>query len=208
MTVGRIQSNPDGRDAEVVARQSEQRRREEEAAWWSALLMSALEAARIPSATQATPPSEIWRPDASMTRRPSRDETRCMPPLAGTDIDAEHEGQDPGQVHLRLTGGLLGELALVVERRESGLRVRIGAAEPFAMNLLDAERESLLRALAGWHVPVESLTVTSLLSGTLVAAGGSPGADLASRRPRLEAARLVQRPAQAKPPARRLNLIG
>ncbi|HEY0462889.1 MAG TPA: hypothetical protein VGC79_01715 [Polyangiaceae bacterium] len=66
---------------------------------------------------------------------------------------------DENRMIVRVDGGDLGEVALIVDRHEGAIRVTIGAADAGAEAALGLERASLTRALESHGITVDSVNV-------------------------------------------------
>jgi hypothetical protein len=140
---------------------------------WASLLGAEL--ASLSPKVIASEPTTAWHPGggdltlATGSRlTASGAQTGPVPTLA--------EGADPSENRLiiRVDGGDLGEVALVVDRKEGAIRVTIGAADAGAEAALVLERAGLMRALQSQGITVDSVNVVrSNNFGTVLAPLGS-----------------------------------
>ena len=129
-------------------------------------------------------------------------------PNGPTGVQDEVSDASENRMIVRVDGGDLGEVALVVDRKAGAIRVTISAADAGAEAALGLERASLLRALESHGITVDSVNVVRANNfGTVLA----PTRSNTTQRTRETAAT----EAEAKDDeqtrrrlARKLNLIG
>jgi len=122
---------------------------------------------------------EAWRPSVGALT-PGSSDAAIPPDLAGetaanTAGDGKVRPDGPGsdRLQVRLDAGHLGEIAVVVEKDQGGVRLLITAKNAQAVRAISAERQALQQALQSTGQPVQSLCVVQM---------DVPGTDLAELR--------------------------
>jgi|WetSurMetagenome_2_1015567.scaffolds.fasta_scaffold322949_2 hypothetical protein len=164
-------------DERNTVAEDDQRRRchQAEVERWSAMLCDMLAGKStslpIPMGDAGSP--DTWRRGVGQMTpvRPGFGQPGIGQPCdAAGDADGSDGTNEPGRVQMRVESEQLGEVAIVVERRETGLRVLIGSADAKALALFGAERETLMQALATVGLAVETVRVVQLQPiGTVLA---------------------------------------
>lgn len=184
-------------------RNDEERATEEQAARWAQILTPHVIAQLPPLA----PPSEAtpggWRAgDGVLTPEASQSATQVS--LTGGDETSEAKPAERIVVNVQTSD--LGELSLVVERTESGVRVVVGVGDAQTMGQMLPEREALMRQLVGTGLNVASIQIVRQSEvGTVLAPPRLVGrirASGASAQASKEEEKLRRRG------SRKLNLIG
>lgn len=125
----------------------------------------------------------------------------------GAALSGPSEGDGTeNRMIVRVDGGDLGEVALLVDRKEGAIRVTISAADAGAEAALGLERAALTRALESHGISVDSVTVVRANNfGTALA----PVRSSATQRTReAQAAEPTDDEHTRRRLARKLNLIG
>lgn len=183
----------------------------EQAERWATLLgtqLSAIAAPALPKLDgEATSPTAWHSGVGDLT--PATGGSLTSPAAANGPAATSGEGSDAAENRLivRVDGGDLGEVALVVDRKEGAIRVTISAADAGAQAALGLERAGLLQALKNQGITVESLNfVRSNDFGTALA----PSRSNATRRARESASEAESKDDEQtrRRLARKLNLIG
>ena len=180
----------------------------EQAERWATLVgvqLSALAPKTITPPT--TEPTSGWHPgvgDMTPATGSSLTQTSAAngPVAAGT---SEGDGAE-NRITIRVDGGDLGEVALLVDRKEGAIRVTISAADAGAEAALGLERAALTRALESHGISVDSVNVVRANNfGTALA----PVRSSATQRTReaTESEPTDEEHARRRA-ARKLNLIG
>ncbi|MBN1612376.1 MAG: flagellar hook-length control protein FliK [Polyangiaceae bacterium] len=142
---------------------------------WSAMLcdMVAGRSASVPFSMDVPGSPDTWRRGVGQMTpvRPGFGQPGIGQPCdASGDAAGADRVNEPGRVQMRVDSEQLGEVAIVVERREGGVRVVIGSADAKALALFGAERETLMQALATVGLAVETVRVVQLQPiGTVLA---------------------------------------
>jgi hypothetical protein len=124
---------------------------EEAAEKWAGLLAASVMAQLPPPSpprglSQEAPTADTWRSgDGSLTP------ARAAAPEAGSDLS--------GRIALSVDGADLGELSVLVDRTNQGVRVLIGVQGEHAAAAIDPQTAALVRALTAVGVTVSSVTV-------------------------------------------------
>jgi len=109
---------------------------------------------------------------------------------------------------VRVDGGDLGEVALVVDRKAGAIRVTISAADAGAEAALGLERAGLMRALQSHGITVDSVNVVRANNfGTVLAPIRSSATQRTRETPATEAESKDDEQTRRRL-ARKLNLIG
>jgi hypothetical protein len=119
---------------------------------------------------------------------------------------AEAANSSENRLIVRVDGGDLGEVALVVDRKEGAIRVTISAADAGAEAALGLERAGLMQALQNRGITVDSVNIVRANNfGTVLA----PQRSNATQRTREATEAESKDDEQARRRlARKLNLIG
>jgi hypothetical protein len=185
-------------------RQDDEKTTLDQAERWATLLGSQL--ARVELKTRVAPPTAAWRESAGDLTPPGANEMPVQNAAPGsvTSSGAGDEGSEDRLI-VRVDGGDLGEIALLVDRNAGAIRVTISAADAVAEAALGLERSSLRQALESRGITVDSVSVVRANNfGTLPAQRSS-------------ATRRTHDPAEAESKdedrerrrlSRKLNLIG
>ena len=172
---------------------------------WASLLGQQL--ASLAPKTIASEPTSDWHSgDGDLTPGTG---SRLADPGAGAGlVSGAGEAADASQNRLiiRVDGGDLGEVALVVDRKEGAIRVTISAADAGAEAALGLERAGLMRALHNQGIAVDSVNIVRASNfGTVLAPLGSKTTQ--RNREASEAESTDDEHARRRL-ARKLNLIG
>ncbi|MET0794120.1 MAG: hypothetical protein ABW061_21540 [Polyangiaceae bacterium] len=177
----------------------------EQAERWATLVGAQLSA--LAPQTIAPEPTPGWHPgvgDLTPATGSSLTQTGAAngPVAAGTGEGDASENR----LIVRVDGGDLGEVALVVDRKEGAIRVTISAADAGAEAALGLERAALTRALESHGISVDSVNVVRANNfGTALA----PVRSSATQRTREATESESSDDEQARRRlARKLNLIG
>ena len=120
----------------------------------------------------------------------------------------EAENGDENRMIVRVDGGDLGEIALLVDRNAGAIRVTISAADAGAEAALGLERASLTRALQSHGITVDSVNVVRANNfGTALAPQRTSAMQRTRETPASEAESKDDEQARRRL-ARKLNLIG
>jgi hypothetical protein len=115
---------------------------------------------------------------------------------------------DENRMIVRVDGGDLGEVALVVDRKAGAIRVTISAADAGAEAALGLERAGLMRALESHGIAVDSVNVVRANNfGTVLAPTGSSAMQRTREAPDTGAEPKDDEHTRRRL-ARKLNLIG
>jgi Flagellar hook-length control protein FliK len=172
---------------------------------WATLLgaqLSAVEAKVIPS----EPPSGWHSGAGDMTPTNAHRGTDSGAAVNGATGDGEVTTDSENRMIVRVDGGDLGEVALVVDRKEGAIRVTISAADAGAEAALGLERAGLMQALQSRGITVDSVNIVRANNfGTVLA----PTRSNATQRTR-EATEAESKDGESarRRLARKLNLIG
>jgi hypothetical protein len=127
-------------------------------------------------------------------------------PVAGVGREGASDAQENRMV-VRVDGGDLGEVALVLDRNAGAIRVTISAADAGAEAALGLERAALVRALEGHGISVESVSVVRADNFGTVLAPPRPSAQRTREVP-VSGADSKDDEQTRRRLARKLNLIG
>jgi hypothetical protein len=179
----------------------------EQAERWASLVGAQLSA--LAPKTITLEPSSGWHPGVG-DLTPGTGSSLTQPGAANGPVAAGTSAGDEAENRLivRVDGGDLGEVALVVDRKEGAIRVTISAAGAGAEAALGLERVALIRALESHGMRVDSVNVVRANNfGTALA----PVRSSATQRSR-EAQAAETEPTDdehaRRRSARKLNLIG
>jgi hypothetical protein len=127
----------------------------------------------------------------------------------GSGGAGEGAGENPEtRLIVRVDGGDLGEVALVVDRKAGAIRVTISAADAGAEAALGLERACLMRALQNHGITVDSVNVVRAnVHGTVLAPIRSSAMQRTRETPAAEAESKDDEHTRRRL-ARKLNLIG
>jgi hypothetical protein len=155
-----VGARPEG--LEGSARELEQRSTKKQAERWARALLPHV-------STQLPPPvpPEGWRTsDGGLTPKvPVAD----APLGLAADLGGEGD-QAPGRIVVSVKSSDLGELSLVLDRSEAGLRVVIGIEDSASQNAMQPERDALVRQLQLSGLRVDSVQIVKQSEvGTLLA---------------------------------------
>ena len=177
----------------------------EQAEHWATLLGAQLSAI-VPNAISPELTS-AWRPGAGdLTPATGNPLTAGSAANGAVGLGPEGTNQGEDRLIVRVDGGDLGEVALVVDRKEGAIRVTISAADAGAEAALGLERAGLMRALQSQGISVDSVSVVRANNfGTVPA----PTRSTTTQRSReaMEAQSKDDEQARRRL-ARKLNLIG
>jgi hypothetical protein len=121
---------------------------------------------------------------------------------------AEAGNADENRMIVRVDGGDLGEVALLVDRHAGAIRVTISAADAGAEAALGLERAALTRALQSHGIAVDSVNVVRANNfGTVLAPTRSSASQRTRETPASEAESKDDEQTRRRL-ARKLNLIG
>lgn len=144
---------------------------------------------------------EAWRPSVEALTPGSCDAGTALElaraTTASTARDGEVSSSTPGndRLQVRLDAGQLGEIAVIVEKDQAGVRLLITAANARAVRAISAERQVLQQALQSTGQRIQSLCVVQM---------DVPGTDLAEVRSSPgKSARADSEPDLTKSPARK-----
>lgn len=172
---------------------------------WATLLGAQLSATR-PLATPSEP-TTAWHPGAGdLTPGATNALTGQGAAIGPAGATGEAAEAAENRMIVRVDGGDLGEVALVVDRRAGAIRVTISAADAGAEAALGLERAGLVQALQSHGISVESVTVVRANNFGTVLAPLRPNATQRSREAG-EAEPSDDEHARRRL-ARKLNLIG
>lgn len=176
---------------------------------WAATLASTLAQQMPPPRPLALPTAatEPWRPTVGALT-PGSDPTLSGSPAGAYPTGAGGADGTPNaeRVHLSTHVAELGEISVMVDRSEAGVRVVIGVEDARAATLIDPERVRLQGALAAAGVGVDSIRVVQLdRRGTLLASSKAS----VSRTPHQHSDHVVDDiDAKKRPRGRKVNLVG
>jgi len=177
----------------------------EQAERWATLVGAQLSA--ITPKAPSPEPTAAWHPGAGdltpATGNPLTSGAAAVGPVAN---GAETADASENRMIVRVDGGDLGEVALVVDRKAGAIRVTISASDAGAEAALGLERAGLIRALQSQGITVDSVNVVRANNfGTVPA----PTRSTATQRTREAALAQSKDDEQARRRlARKLNLIG
>ncbi len=182
----------------------------EQAERWASLVGAQLSALAPP----ALPSSEseeagAWHPGAgdltpATGNRLTESGATNGPAAAGEEASDTNENR----MIVRVDGGDLGEVALLVDRKAGAIRVTISAADAGAQAALGLERAGLMRALQSHGITVDSVNVVRANNfGTVLAPIRSSATQRTRDAPATEAESTDDEQTRRRL-ARKLNLIG
>jgi hypothetical protein len=172
---------------------------------WATLLGAQLSS--IQPKTLASEPTSAWRSGAGdMTPSNATGGVASGATLAASADSAEAGDASENRMIVRVDGGDLGEVSLVVDRKEGAIRVTISAADAGAEAALGLERAGLMQALQNRGITVDSVNIVRANNfGTVLA----PQRSNAMQRTREATEAESKDDEQARRRlARKLNLIG
>jgi hypothetical protein len=172
---------------------------------WATLLGAQLSA--IEPKTLASEPTSAWHSGAGdMTPSNATGGAASGTTAAAAAGAAEAANSSENRLIVRVDGGDLGEVALVVDRKEGAIRVTISAADAGAEAALGLERAGLMQALQNRGITVDSVNIVRANNfGTVLA----PQRSNATQRTREATEAESKDDEQARRRlARKLNLIG
>ncbi|HEY3664476.1 MAG TPA: flagellar hook-length control protein FliK [Polyangiaceae bacterium] len=172
---------------------------------WATLLGAQLSSLR--PKTLESEPTSAWHSGAGdMTPSNATATTGSNATVSAAGEAGEASDPSENRVIVRVDGGDLGEVSLVVDRKEGAIRVTISAADAGAEAALGLERAGLLQALQDRGITVDSVNVVRASNfGTVLA----PPRSNATQRSREATEAESQDDEQARRRlARKLNLIG
>ena len=172
---------------------------------WATLLGAQLSS--MQPSTLASEPTSAWHSGAGdMTPSNATDGVSPGASAAASTGTAEAAETSENRMIVRVDGGDLGEVALVVDRKEGAIRVTISAADAGAEAALGLERAGLMQALQNRGITVDSVNVVRANNfGTVLA----PQRSNAMQRTREATEAESKDDEQARRRlARKLNLIG
>ncbi len=189
------------------ARADEEKTTLEQAERWATLVGAELSALAPP----AIAPQEAgaWHPGAG-DLTPATGNRLTESGAANGPTAAGEQALDSAQNRMivRVDGGDLGEVALVVDRKAGAIRVTISAADAGAEAALGLERAGLMRALQSHGITVDSVNVVRANNfGTVLAPTRSSAAQRTRETPAAEAESRDDEQTRRRL-ARKLNLIG
>jgi hypothetical protein len=172
---------------------------------WATLLGAQLSA--IEPKTLASEPTSAWHSGAGdMTPSNATGGVASGATVSASADSAEAGEATENRMIVRVDGGDLGEVSLVVDRKEGAIRVTISAADAGAEAALGLERAGLMQALQNRGITVDSVNVVRANNfGTVLA----PQRSNATQRTR-EASEAESKDDEhaRRRLARKLNLIG
>jgi hypothetical protein len=172
---------------------------------WATLLGAQLSS--VQPKTLSPEPTSAWHSSAGdMTPSNATSGVSSGATLGASADSAEAADASENRMIVRVDGGDLGEVALVVDRKEGAIRVTISAADAGAEAALGLEREGLLQALQNRGITVDSVNIVRANNfGTVLA----PQRSNATQRTR-EATEAESKDDEQvrRRLARKLNLIG
>lgn len=202
-----------GAGARAHDRAEEEKTTREQAERWTTLLgtqLSAMAAPALPKLEESSASPSGWHPGVGDLTPPTGG-ALTSPGAANGPAGVGGEGSDPAENRLivRVDGGDLGEVALVVDRKEGAIRVTISAADAGAEAALGSERAGLLQALKNQGITVDSLKVVRANDfGTPLAPSRSNATQRAARDESASEAESKADEQTRRRLARKLNLIG
>ncbi|MEO6601754.1 MAG: hypothetical protein ABIQ16_17890 [Polyangiaceae bacterium] len=180
----------------------------EQAERWASLVGGQVSALALKTiAPLTTEPSTGWHSGVG-DLTPGTGSSLTQPGSARGPVPADtgEGGESEDRLIVRVDGGDLGEVALVVDRKEGAIRVTISAADAGAEAALGLERTALTRALESHGMRVDSVNVVRAHNfGTALAPVRSSAAQRS--RDAAEAESTDDEHARRRL-ARKLNLIG
>jgi len=182
----------------------------EQAERWATLVGAQLSALAPPAITRSAPEEPGgWHPGAG-DLTPATGSNLTESGAASGPAKAADAGPDDHENRLivRVDGGDLGEVALLVDRKAGAIRVTISAADAGAEAALGSERASLMRALQSHGIAVDSVNVVRANNfGTVLAPTRSSAMQRTREAPASEAESKDDEQTRRRL-ARKLNLIG
>ena len=177
----------------------------EQAERWATLVGVQLSALTPKTLTPET--ANAWHPGVE-DLTPGTGSSLTGSSAANGPVAAGAESVDPNENRMivRVDGGDLGEVALVVDRKDGAIRVTISAADAGAEAALGLERVALTRALESHGITVDSVNVVRANNFGTVLAPARPNATQRTREAN-EAESKDDEHARRRL-ARKLNLIG
>jgi Flagellar hook-length control protein FliK len=172
---------------------------------WATLLGAQLSS--VQPKTPSREPTSAWHSSAGdMTPSNGTSGVSSGATVGASADSAEAADASENRMIVRVDGGDLGEVSLVVDRKEGAIRVTISAADAGAEAALGLEREGLLQALQNRGITVDSVNVVRANNfGTVLA----PHRSNATQRTREATEAESKDDEQARRRlARKLNLIG
>ncbi|HET9958233.1 MAG TPA: hypothetical protein VFQ61_27250 [Polyangiaceae bacterium] len=144
------------------ARESEAKANQQQAERWAQVLLPYVAQVLPPAAPETTAPAgspTTWRVgDGALTL------ARGVPLTAGSVTDpTQHDSPDDSlnRVHVTVRTPEMGDLSLVLERGEAGLRVVIGVENSNLGQQLLPEQRALVQSLVGSGVKLQSLSIVN-----------------------------------------------
>ncbi|HEY1535911.1 MAG TPA: flagellar hook-length control protein FliK [Polyangiaceae bacterium] len=172
---------------------------------WATLLGAQLSS--VQPKTLSPEPTSAWHSGAGDMTPSNATSGASSGATVGASADsAEAADASENRMIVRVDGGDLGEVALVVDRKDGAIRVTISAADAGAEAALGLERAGLMQALQNRGITVDSVNVVRANNfGTVLA----PQRSNATQRTREAREAESQDDEQARRRlARKLNLIG
>jgi hypothetical protein len=172
---------------------------------WATLLGAQLSAARaLPLPSE---PTKAWHSGAGdLTPGATKGLTGSGAAIGPAAANGESSDAADNRLIVRVDGGDLGEVALLVDRKAGAIRVTISAADAGAEAALGLERAGLLQALQSHGISVESVTVVRANNfGTVLA---PPKTNATQRTREAREAESTDDEHARRRLARKLNLIG
>ena len=182
----------------------------EQAERWATVVGAQLSAlAPTAIAPSAAEEAGAWHPGAG-DLTPATGSNLTEPGAATGAVKAANAAADDheNRMIVRVDGGDLGEVALLVDRKAGAIRVTISAADAGAEAALGLERASLMRALQSHGITVDSVNVVRANNfGTVLAPIRSSVTQRTRETPASEAESKDDEQTRRRL-ARKLNLIG
>ena len=176
---------------------------------WASLLGAQLAATavKIPAPSVSEPPSGWHSGAGDMT--PANGASGVPSGAAAGSASGNGEAADPSENRMivRVDGGDLGEVALLVDRKDGAIRVTISAADAGAEAALGLERAGLMAALQSHGITVDSVNVVRANNFGTVLAPTRSNATPTSAREATEAESKDDEQVRRRL-ARKLNLVG
>ena len=172
---------------------------------WASLLGAQLSAALPKTATPE--PTSAWHPGVGdLTPATGSRLTESGARTGAASGVGEGRDDQENRLVVRVDGGDLGEVSLIVDRKQGAIRVTIGAADAGAEAALGLERAGLMRALQNHGITVDSVNVVRTNGfGTVLA---PPRSNATPRTREAEEAESKDNEQTRRRLARKLNLIG
>ena len=125
---------------------------------WATLLGAQLSS--MQPKTLASEPTSAWHSGAGDMTPSNATSGATSGATVGASADsAEAADASENRMIVRVDGGELGEVALVVDRKEGAIRVTISAADAGAEAALGLERAGLMQALQNRGITVDSVNI-------------------------------------------------